>query len=78
MMLLVVLCVVASTFAAPVVDGGEACRPEKLTVYKVVLHTFWTRDKFPKHYPDWRPPAQWSKVFGECQLWVINLRDFVV
>lgn len=44
--------------------GGEPCQPDKLTVYKVVLHTFWSRDKFPKHYPDWRPPAQWTKVFG--------------
>lgn len=48
--------------------GGEPCQPDKLTVYKVVLHTFWTRDKFPKHYPDWRPPAQWTKVFGEFLL----------
>ncbi|KAK6638869.1 hypothetical protein RUM43_007138, partial [Polyplax serrata] len=41
---------------------AEYCQPDKLTVYKVILHTFWTRDKFPKHYPDWRPPAQWSKL----------------
>lgn len=44
---------------------NEPCKPDKLTVYKVVLHTFWSRDKFPKHYPDWRPPAQWSKLVGE-------------
>ncbi|GJQ82565.1 hypothetical protein Trydic_g13020 [Trypoxylus dichotomus] len=44
----------------------EGCQPDKLTVYKVILHTFWSRDKFPKHYPDWRPSAQWSKVFGKC------------
>ncbi|KAK6635940.1 hypothetical protein RUM44_001195 [Polyplax serrata] len=43
---------------------AEYCQPDKLTVYKVILHTFWTRDKFPKHYPDWRPPAQWSKLVG--------------
>ncbi|XP_022909736.1 spondin-1 [Onthophagus taurus] len=50
-------------------DGGsevlsEGCQPDKLTVYKVILHTFWSRDKFPKHFPDWRPTAQWSKVIG--------------
>lgn len=44
---------------------NEPCQPDKLTVYKVVLHTFWSREKFPKHYPDWRPPAQFSKVFGK-------------
>lgn len=67
LLFLVVLCIGASTFAAPMEsmrDGGETCRPEKLTVYKMVLDTFWTRDKFPKHYPDWRPAAQWSKVVG--------------
>lgn len=60
------LCAAAATAAPPRMQEGEPCQPDKLTVYKVVLHTFWTRDKFPKHYPDWRPPAQWSKVFGEC------------
>lgn len=63
------LCAVASILAAPLTGPGpvanEPCQPDKLTVYKVVLHTFWSREKFPKHYPDWRPPAQWSKVFGE-------------
>ncbi|KAK9878989.1 hypothetical protein WA026_003806 [Henosepilachna vigintioctopunctata] len=44
---------------------SERCQPDKLTVYKVILHTFWSRTTFPKHYPDWRPSAQWSKVFGE-------------
>lgn len=45
-------------------ETGNSCQPDKLTVYKVVLHTFWSRESFPKHYPDWRPPASWSKVFG--------------
>ncbi|XP_063223085.1 uncharacterized protein LOC134531320 [Bacillus rossius redtenbacheri] len=43
---------------------GQACPPAGLVVYKVVLHTFWTRDRFPKHYPDWRPAAQWSRLVG--------------
>ncbi|KAJ3628377.1 hypothetical protein MTP99_015686 [Tenebrio molitor] len=62
------LCAAAAAVEAapgPREPAGEPCQPDKLTVYKVVLHTFWSRDKFPKHYPDWRPPAQWSKVFGE-------------
>lgn len=45
-------------------EEGQSCSPEKLTVYKVVLRTFWTRDVFPKHYPDWRPSAQWTKLIG--------------
>lgn len=42
-----------------------SCNTDRLAVYKVVLHTYWTRELFPKHYPDWRPPAQWTKTFGE-------------
>lgn len=51
--------------AAAAAGDNDVCNPDKMTVYKMVLHTYWTREKFPKHYPDWRPPAQWSKVYGE-------------
>uniref|UniRef100_T1JDJ4 Spondin domain-containing protein n=1 Tax=Strigamia maritima TaxID=126957 RepID=T1JDJ4_STRMM len=40
------------------------CKGDRLTVYKVIFKTFWSREKFPKHYPDWRPLAQWSKLIG--------------
>jgi Spondin_N len=43
----------------------QHCSIDKLTIYKVVVTTFWTRERFPKHYPDWRPPAQWSKTVGK-------------
>ncbi|XP_073996424.1 spondin-2-like [Rhodnius prolixus] len=41
-----------------------SCQSDKLASYTVVMHTFWTRDRFPKHYPDWRPTAQFSKLIG--------------
>ncbi|XP_030385392.1 uncharacterized protein LOC115632398 [Scaptodrosophila lebanonensis] len=40
------------------------CTLDRLAVYKVVLHTYWTRELFPKHFPDWRPTAQWTKTIG--------------
>ncbi|KAK4289272.1 hypothetical protein Pmani_037751 [Petrolisthes manimaculis] len=46
-----------------------SCPPEELTVYKVVLDTHWSPRDFPKHYPEWRPPAQWSKLLGEWEGW---------
>lgn len=49
-------------------QSGIKCSPEKLTVYRVYLHTMWSREAFPKQYPEWRPPAQWSKLIGECLL----------
>ncbi|KAF0750046.1 spondin-2-like [Aphis craccivora] len=42
--------------------GAPSCSPDKLARYRVVVRTFWTRDRFPKHFPEWRPQAQWSKV----------------
>ena len=43
------------------------CQPDHLTVYRVVLTTFWNEQKFPKHFPQWRPPAQWSKLVGKSR-----------
>jgi len=51
-----------------VLVSGDAndmpCQSSKLVVYKVTFETFWDREKFPKQYPEWRPPAQWSKLVG--------------
>lgn len=43
---------------------GKQCQPDHLTVYKVILHTYWNERLFPKHFPQWRPPAQWTKLVG--------------
>ncbi|KAL3192861.1 hypothetical protein MRX96_058383 [Rhipicephalus microplus] len=40
----------------------EACRG--LAQYRVTLATAWTASRFPKQYPMWRPPAQWSQLLG--------------
>jgi hypothetical protein len=41
------------------------CPPNLLAVYKLRLETFWSEERFPKQYPQWRPPAQWSKTVGK-------------
>ena len=43
----------------------NTCDANRLIVYRVYLNTMWNRDVFPKQYPEWRPPAQWSKLVGE-------------
>lgn len=40
-------------------------RQDKLAIYKVILRTYWSRARFPRHYPEWRPPAQFGKLIGE-------------
>ena len=54
-----------SCAAASPVSSGTECDADKLAVYRVVFDTFWDRETFPKQYPEWRPPAQWSKLIGE-------------
>ena len=40
------------------------CSTDSLAVYKVTLDGNWDKDLFPKHYPENRPTAQFSKSFG--------------
>lgn len=37
---------------------------QQTALYKLELVTDWTENRFPKHYPKWRPQAQWSTVVG--------------
>ena len=41
------------------------CQQDKLVVYKVIFATYWDEKTFPRQYPEWRPPAQWSKLVGK-------------
>ena len=41
-----------------------SCLPSQLAVYSLKVETFWTEQMFPKQFPLWRPPAQWSLTVG--------------
>lgn len=45
-------------------SSGGNCNSDSLAVYKVTLEGHWSRETFPKHYPETRPPAHFSKTFG--------------
>lgn len=40
-------------------------KQDKLALYKVTLRTYWSRARFPRHYPEWKPPAQFGKLIGK-------------
>jgi len=44
---------------------GRECQPGELAVYRLEFTTHWSRELFPKQYPETRPPAQWSKIVGK-------------
>ncbi|OXU28079.1 hypothetical protein TSAR_013021 [Trichomalopsis sarcophagae] len=50
-------------------DQSRLERQNKLAMYKVTLKTYWSRARFPRHYPEWRPPAQFGKLVGEYFNW---------
>ncbi|XP_049703569.2 spondin-2 [Helicoverpa armigera] len=41
------------------------CDVDDVAVYKVSLEFLWSEERFPKDYPQNRPKAQWSQVFGQ-------------
>jgi len=42
----------------------STCPKDMLVVYRLSLRTEWDEKIFPKQFPQWRPPAQWSKTIG--------------
>lgn len=46
-------------------DLSIECDVDDVAVYKVSLQMLWSEEKFPKDYPQNRPKAQWSQVFGK-------------
>ncbi|KOX80303.1 hypothetical protein WN51_08480 [Melipona quadrifasciata] len=43
-------------------------KQDKLALYKVTLRTYWSRARFPRHYPEWKPPAQFGKLIDGIEL----------
>ena len=56
------LALLSVAFLASPVSSG--CSSDLLAVYRLSIRTFWEEEQFPKQYPEWRPPAQWSKTIG--------------
>ena len=57
--------------------NSSSCPEDILAVYKIRLETFWSEERFPKQYPQWRPPAQWSKTVGRSLCFFLNYHQDV-
>ena len=42
------------------------CTAQPLARYSITFTGKWSQASFPKQYPLFRPPAQWSSLLGEC------------
>ena len=66
--LLVVLLKLCLAFAGPLRPlNGTECTAKGPASYILVFTGHWSPQAFPKQYPLFRPPAQWSKLIGETQ-----------
>lgn len=66
--LLVVLLKLSFSFASPLkVTNGTECTARGPASYILVFTGQWSPQMFPKQYPLFRPPAQWSKLVGKLK-----------
>lgn len=64
--LLIVLVKLCLAFAGPLRPlNGTECTAKSPASYILVFTGHWSPQSFPKQYPLFRPPAQWSKLIGE-------------
>lgn len=58
------LAMLGSTTSQPL--GGESvCTARPLARYSITFIGKWSQTAFPKQYPLFRPPAQWSSLLGK-------------
>lgn len=51
--------------SVPVPTDLPMCTASEPAQYSLTFSGKWTRAAFPKQYPVYRPPAQWSNLIGE-------------
>ncbi|XP_044123910.1 spondin-2 [Neovison vison] len=82
-----VLLTTLGSVASQPLGGESVCTARPLAKYSITFTGKWSQTAFPKQYPLFRPPAQWSSLLGaahssDYSLWRKNqyvsdgLRDF--
>ncbi|KAG9479496.1 hypothetical protein GDO78_011502 [Eleutherodactylus coqui] len=64
---LTVLSIVGYSSCLPLSED-PICTAEEIAKYRIVFTGRWSQTAFPKQYPLYRPPAQWSSLLGKSLL----------
>lgn len=64
-LLVVMLTLGGGVQSMPVPTDVPMCTASEPAHYKLTFTGKWSRSAFPKQYPVYRPPAQWSNVVGK-------------
>lgn len=63
--LLLLLLALGRAGSLPVPTDVPMCSASDSAQYRLTFSGKWTQAAFPKQYPVYRPPAQWSNIIGE-------------
>lgn len=64
-LLVMVLVVGRGSHSLPVPTDVPMCTASETAQYSLTFTGKWTQAAFPKQYPVYRPPAQWSNLIGK-------------
>lgn len=62
---LLVTLLTMGTQSAPFPTDVPVCTASETAHYQLTFTGKWSRSAFPKQYPVYRPPAQWSNIVGK-------------
>lgn len=65
-LIVVMLTLGQGVHSLPVPTDVPMCTASETAQYRLTFSGKWTQAAFPKQYPVYRPPAQWSNLIGKC------------
>lgn len=65
-LILMMLTLGQGVHSMPVPTDVPMCTASETAQYKLTFSGKWNQAAFPKQYPMYRPPAQWSNLIGKC------------
>lgn len=65
-LIVVMLTLGQGVYSMPVPTDVPMCTASETAQYRLTFTGKWTQAAFPKQYPVYRPPAQWSNLIGKC------------
>lgn len=67
-LLVVMLALGGGVGSMPVPTDVPMCTAPEPAHYRLTFTGKWSRSAFPKQYPVYRPPAQWSNIVGKSAI----------
>lgn len=77
-LILMILTLGQGVHSMPVPTDIPMCTASETAQYRLTFTGKWSQAAFPKQYPVYRPPAQWSNIIGESTASCLSLVTVLV